>query len=125
MITTSQAIAKSVGADEYGKVGAEWQIPVDDQMRADVAAEARRQIRILALAETGARPERTLSHPDIPGGAMVDNPNKGSWVQLSAATGQVVKAGTAWYCGYCDWRGRCLEDGPDAVEVHLSTKATS
>lgn len=119
----SPAIAKSVGADEYGKFTAEWQIPVDEAMRTEVEREARRQIRILKLAELGARPERTLSHPDIPAGAMVDNPNRGSWIQLNIQ-GQVIKSNTTWYCGYCDWKTQCLEDGPDAIPVTVSRLAS-
>lgn len=133
-----EAISPDVAArnnlDEYGKFIAEWQF-VTAEWAQDVYAEIARQNRILRMATPGRveingeavmgamLPERAINHPDFPGGALIDNPAKGHWVTLNPATGDVVKAGTAWYCGYCNHQDQCIEDGPDSVAVAIGKKA--
>lgn len=125
----SPDVAERNGLDEYGKFIAEWQFNTADWAQ-DVYTEIARQNRILKLAtpyehegrEITWIPERSIDHPDYPGGALIDNPAKGHWVTLNPATGDVVKSGTAWFCGYCNHRDQCLLDGPESVAVVVVKK---
>jgi len=132
-------VARAVGADEFGRFCAEWVYDMDEPfpgttktLREAVAAEAKRQIRILHLAQPAEGddqilPERTLSHPSYPGGAMVTNPaparGKATWVKLDMQ-GTVRSSGTTWICDYCDFRKRCIEDGAASVTISTKTEGT-
>lgn len=130
--SVSADVAKSCNLDEYGKFTAEWQYPTS-MYADDVTREVARQKRILRQATPFenttdqwiiTRPERVLDHPDIPAGAYVDNPAAGRWVLLSARDGSVVKSGSKWFCGYCDWRDRCIEHGPEMQPIEVKVEVT-
>jgi hypothetical protein len=126
-------VARAVGADEYGRFCAEWAYDLDEPfpgqprtLREDVVFEAARQTRLLSIAKPARAewdvilPERTLSHPDYPAGAMVTNPapakGKAPWVKLDIH-GSVTQTGTTWICDYCDFRTKCIEDGAPSRPV--------
>lgn len=121
----SPDVAKSTGTDEYGKFIAEWHADTED-WRAAVQVEVARQKRVLRLStpdDEGQywRPERTIVHPDLPGGAFITNPNSGKWDALDA-NGRTVKSGKVWYCGYCRHRQTCLDHGPDMVRLNITPR---
>lgn len=118
--SVSPDLAASMGADEFSRFTAQWDFNTDDWRRA-VEIEVNRQMRILELARANYRPERSLSEPDIPGGATVIDAEKGKWVVQSAQDGRVTNAGSTWMCGYCDWQAQCVADGADAVQLAMPT----
>jgi len=111
--SVSPSLAAGVGADDYGRFTAEWQFDTDD-WRPIVEREAKRQQRLLAAARRGAQPARTLDHPDIPGGAYIDDPKRGSWLALGS-DGNIRQSGKTWMCDYCRFRTRCIDDGANAT----------
>lgn len=57
---------------------------------------------------SGPLPPRSIPL-EMPPRARVVDPTKGSWVL--EIEGEVVQAGDTWWCGYCDFRDRCIADG--------------
>ena len=123
---TSPAEADRRGMDEYEKFTAEWHYQValiEPAIRQEIA----RQKRVLGYTESNGEgqvllPERTLSSPEVPPGAVIIEPARGKWVTYDPGTGNVVKSGTKWFCDYCRHRDRCIEDGPEMVKVKLTVK---
>lgn len=124
MESISPDLAKRMGANEYGRFTAEWVYDTADWKDA-VRVESARQRRILALADQNLRPERSLSLDDVPGGAVVSNPETGAWSIVSALSNKVTQAGKTWHCAYCSHRSRCIEDGPTSTFVQLIEKETN
>jgi len=115
----SPSLAKSVGADDYGRFTAEWQFDTDE-WRPVVEREAARQRRLLTAARQGARPARTIDQPDIPAGAFIDNVERGAWLTLNSE-GSITQSGTTWYCDYCRFKTQCIDDGANAVIPDIET----
>lgn len=132
----SPDLAAKMDADEFGRFTAQWVFDLDDESpvagvtwREAVAREAKRQVRILALADyttdgqpTPYRPERQLSLHDVPGGAIVFDPAKGKWSITNLESGMVMVTGSTWMCGYCNWQQQCISDGPEATIVTLTPR---
>lgn len=47
---------------------------------------------------------------EMPAKGRVVDPSKGTW-QVEVE-GNVMDAGTVWFCNYCDYQKRCIADGP-------------
>lgn len=109
----SPKVARSLGLDQFGKFTSEWQYDTVDWVDA-VTLEAARQNRLLRTAQRNERPARTLSTPNIPAGAFVDDPKRGDWL-LTDANGDLKRTGTTWMCDYCNFRDLCLDDGASSV----------
>jgi hypothetical protein len=137
MENLAPSLAEAVAADEFGRFCAEWVFDMDEPfpgasktLREAVHVEAKREIRLLALAtptEDGIiMPERVLSHPDYPGGSMVIDPKpakgKAKWVKYNI-DGEVVETGTTWMCEYCDWLDQCVSDGGASVTISKKVDA--
>lgn len=104
--------ASRMGVDEYHRMIAEWEFDTVD-WEADVKREVARQKRLLGLAQSATLPDRVLSDPELDTDfePVVYDVRKGAWQALNE-NGKVAASGTKWYCGYCDWRDRCIVDGP-------------
>lgn len=72
--------------------------------------EMDRMRMILALTDEGQVVPRMIPDPQIPDGAVITDPKKGTW-QLRNEAGEVLDVGSTWHCAYCNQRSRCLEDG--------------
>lgn len=47
---------------------------------------------------------------EMPARGRVTDPSKGTWqVEVD---GNIMDAGSTWWCGYCDFKDRCIADGP-------------
>lgn len=95
---------------DLGRFVGEWIIP-RERCNELVAHEAKRVRRLLSVIDAGVLPTRTIDDPsgEYPAGAMFTDPNKGLWVVNDGD--QIVNSGRCWYCDYCDFKDRCIEDG--------------
>lgn len=99
---------------DLNRMSAQWTLPRDAYLPiAD--AEIARVNEVIAACESGVLPDRLVPNDD---GVerLVVNPEKGLWNQV-AADGRVEDSGKAWQCDYCDYRDRCLADGPSGPFV--------
>lgn len=96
-----------VGKEEWQRFSAEWSMTKEEYWPI-AEKEIRRFSKILEVVDEGALPPRAI--PDLPFGARVVAPTKGTWNQFDDG-GAVVGAGTTWHCGYCPFQSRCEEDG--------------
>lgn len=87
---------------------AQWTIPTET-LRPQVEREAKRLARIAELAAAGERAPRALVDDDIPPQARVVDPSSGAW-ELHDQAGNLVAAGEAWQCRYCEWQDLCAKD---------------
>ena len=117
MEPTSPQEADRMGLNEIGRFMAEWEIATSTWSDA-VYREARRQQRLLNIMREAPDHlvERRLVSPEVPAGAVVANPARGTWEVLDVDN-RVIKSGTKWFCGYCDWRDRCIQDGDNTSIV--------
>lgn len=72
--------------------------------------EEARMRQILDEADAGTPTARVIPDPDIPPGAVVTDPSKGTWV-VFGQSGEKQDVGSTWQCGYCDHRTTCIEEG--------------
>lgn len=59
---------------------------------------------------TAGLPPRSIPLEMPAKGRVVDPGNKGRWQVV--VDGNVMDAGETWWCGYCDFKDRCIADGP-------------
>lgn len=104
----SAQIAKSNNLDDVGKCMAEWHFSTE-QLQPLVDAEVGRIQAAVAVAKSNAVPVRLLHSRQYAKGAVVTNPENGAWVVTDGR--DIVDSGSAWNCGYCDFRDRCIEEG--------------
>lgn len=112
-LSPNQALTYLNVDDDIGKFAAEWHYTADEvaALAAAEVARVNRVARYLTHAD-GVLPPRALHDPEVPTGAIITDPahQSGAW-QVTDAT-SVIDAGTTWHCGYCNFRSRCLTDGP-------------
>jgi hypothetical protein len=102
------------GGTAHRKFMAEWTFG-RDVYKPIAQAELQRLNRVLELTDEHlADPSRPLpprSIPDLPHGARITDPARGTWQLIDRSTDAVKDAGTTWMCDYCANRTRCIEDG--------------
>lgn len=69
-------------------------------------AEEARMRQVLAEADAGVKTLRVIPDPEIPPGAVITDPSKGTW---QVEGGKDV--GSTWMCDYCDHLATCIEEG--------------
>lgn len=106
----------SVVNGELGRFAAEWHYTVDE-LEPQIEYEVGRIRRLLAAAEHDVLPMRVLHDSDLPANAHIVNPMTKAWV-VTDEHGGIVDQGSKWFCGYCDYRSRCVEDGAASVVPH-------
>ncbi len=109
----SPEVAARNETGEVGRFGAQWHW-TRDEINEIVEYERDRIDRLLAFKESGILPIREIHDPSVPKGAVITDPTKGLWTltTMSNSGQQVVLGhGSKWYCNYCPYRDRCLEDG--------------
>jgi hypothetical protein len=114
MENVSPKLANKSVAGEAGRFSAEWHYTRDEFLPL-AEAELRRARRIVQFIDEGRLPPR--SSPEIPSGARIVDPDGGIWNLMvrdqNAAEGErIARTGSTWICGYCDFRDRCIADGP-------------
>lgn len=123
-----ESLVKKQGgtADPWRKFLAEWTYPMSalDEM---VDRELARLAKIVTMTDAAAEARKTAPHLipaallpprsiplEMPArGRVVDPGNgskKGRWAV--EVDGNVMDAGETWFCQYCDYRDRCVQDGP-------------
>jgi hypothetical protein len=95
--------------NEAGRFCAEWHFPLT-YCKQIARQEAVRISRVTAYVDLDGLSERALHDPSIPDGAVITDPKRGMWSQV--ISDQIHDAGSVWFCGYCDHRDRCIDDGP-------------
>ena len=112
----SPSMAGDFANGEIGRFTAEWRFKTDDWIP-EVNREAQRIARILGDIDAGRMTARTITDPEYPEGALIEEPDrKGRW-QATTEDGVVVGTGTTWFCDYCDQKDRCLADGATPVTI--------
>lgn len=106
----SPSIAERNRIDDMGRFVAEWTFPKEVYLPL-AQAERKRMAAVVALVEQGKLAPRAIPAGDIPHGARITDPNKGTWELRDANGEQVLQIGKTWHCGYCWDRDRCLSDG--------------
>lgn len=105
----SPNMAKDFADSEIAKFSAQFTYPIDELLAiADDIIP--RLINIRRVVGEGNLAPRVLNDPEIPKAARVVNPTTGAW-ELHDRDGGLIRAGTTWMCGYCDWQDQCLADG--------------
>lgn len=99
--------AEKIGADEIGRFYAEWTYTVD-QLAEITDREIARLGKVLDVVDAGELPPRQIPG-ELPPGARVTNPETGAWTLDRG--GNVLEAGSTFFCGYCDYKDQCIADG--------------
>lgn len=102
----------------HRKFLAEWTWSMEE-LNELVDRELKRLGKIITITDTYAEAmERAADAPlpprsiplEMPAKARVTDPSKGIWQVV--VEGNVMDAGDTWWCGYCDFKDRCIADGP-------------
>lgn len=96
-----------IGVHEWQRFAAEWTIP-QDEWRETAEVEIRRFKKILEVVDAGDLPPRAIPG-DLPKGARITDPSKGTWVVASAEG--ITASGSTWQCAYCPFTSQCIKDG--------------
>lgn len=71
----------------------------------------REKFRMQVVLDNNKKALLTPRHaPDLPKGARITNPMKGTWDVTD--NGMLLDSGATWHCNYCGFRKKCIEDGP-------------
>jgi hypothetical protein len=106
-LLSPQEFAKLGGVHEVQKFLAEWTL-LPEQYEKIAKHEIMRVRKVIELVDENLLPPRSI--PDLPRGARVTDPERGTW-QIKRDDGSVTDTGSTWMCGYCANRDRCIEDG--------------
>lgn len=104
-------LSKLGGGTEIDRFVAEWSLP---RSGIELLAEGERDrvAEVLPVAlEDPKKVPRTLVDLDHAAGTVVVSPNNGATVTYDADGETVIGTGKTWYCDYCSFRDRCIEDG--------------
>lgn len=99
--------------DETGRFAAEWHYS-RDEYEPIARQEMKRARKIITLVDEGTLPPRHVPG-EMPAGARITRPEKSAWTLVDPESGAILSAGEAWngqFCNYCQWRSRCIGDGP-------------
>lgn len=109
----SPSMAKDFADSEVARFGAEWIYDMATLMPY-VEAEQKRVERLLRFRGTTMLPSRELHDPEYPVGATVTDPApaRGNAPWKVEIGGELRALGDTWMCSYCDFRDRCVTDGP-------------
>lgn len=99
--------AQKAGLKEWERFSAEWRYE-RDEFEPIALAEIERFNEIVLLADSDILAERYLPDPDIPEGARITNPTKGTWTV--EVDGRLWDTGTTWQCNYCAFQTKCADD---------------
>jgi len=106
----SADVARSNQLDEVSKFASEWHYSTAE-LQPVVDAEVARAQRIILQAENDKPPRRLLETSEAAPGAVITDPTTGGWVVTEADGKGITDTGRYWFCGYCDHRDKCIEDG--------------
>jgi len=108
MENISPSVAKKIGFTKpWQKFCAEW-VLTREEYEPIAKAEIVRMNGILEIVDRGELAPRSI--PDLPEGALITDPSKGSWTVEQ--DGMIIDAGQYWACdGYCAFKDQCLKDG--------------
>lgn len=109
--TLSPSMLKTHPHPEIGAFLSEWQYPVDEAVRERSRQRAQRVNRVLEMAQAGIMPARELHDPEVPTGAVIQDPSRDRAPWTVTVDGAIVNSGTHWKCGYCDYRDLCIQQG--------------
>jgi hypothetical protein len=115
MENISASMAHTVNTD-LDKFCAEWQYRMED-MADVVEAERIRITRILKQVDAEILPIRSIDDPlEVSAGAViVDFPPKRKARWQVVVNDTIIDTGDYWACDYCDFKDRCVADGPGDV----------
>lgn len=109
-----EALSKSFKvADERDRFLAEWTF-TREQYEPLARAEAERVAGILEVVDGGMLPRRIVPH-DMPPGAEIVDPSKGTWEVVS--DGFVSDSGSYWGCAYCSHQTLCAQTEPGRIPI--------
>lgn len=112
-------LAKQYSTTPVGRFAAEWHMSVE-AMRPVLDAEYARIQRLMRNVDHTILPSRELHDRAVPSGAVITNPNTGTWQTF--IDGKVAEMGRIWFCDYCGWKSHCIDDGAESVEVTVRTR---
>lgn len=92
---------------DAGRFCAEWHYTVAE-LDQQIEFEVERVADVLAQP---VAPPRRIHDPEYPVGAEIRSPLKDRAPWVVAEEGVVLDSGTTWFCGYCDFRDKCIADG--------------
>lgn len=87
---------------EIDRFLAEWTF-TREQFEPVARDELQRVEGAYGVIDEGLLPRRIC--PDMPPGAEVDDPSKGTWTVI--VEGKVTDTGSVWQCNYCDYQDLC------------------
>lgn len=106
----SPNMAKDFADSEIARFSAQFTYTAEELVAiADDIIPRLLNIRRVVVEEASLAP-RVINDPEIPKAARIVNPTTGAW-ELHDRDGGLIRAGTTWVCGYCDWRDQCKADG--------------
>lgn len=106
-------LVKLVEWSEIGRFSAGWSF-TPEQFRPIAEREHKRVNKIIEIVDGGHLPPRAIDDPEIPAGARIVDPMKGSkgmWTVVDKATDTISQTGQTWHCAYCNHRSHCNADG--------------
>lgn len=114
MEPVSPKLAKAYAVNETQRFAAEWHFSVAT-LRPYLEREYARIKRLQQRVTARRIPLAELHEPEIPVGAHIVDPMRQRWETVDA-DGRIAQTGEhPWICDFCDWRDRCVADGPDAA----------
>ena len=118
------AISKQAAArkniTDAARVTAEWTL--DRQAYTAYAKlEIERITAILALLDNGTLAACKIPDPELPPGALIVDPAKGTWV-LNDEEDRMVDGGTTWHCTYCKHQDTCAKLPSTRTPVSVLTE---
>lgn len=114
MEPVSPKLAQAYAVNETQRFAAEWHFSVST-LRPYLDREYARIRQLQQRVMAKRIPLAELHEPEIPVGAHIVDPMRQRW-EVADADGRIAQTGQhPWICDYCDWRDRCVADGPDAA----------
>jgi hypothetical protein len=113
-LSVTEAKKLGLDADSIDRVYGEYSAPLEPLLE-ELHAEMYRMWRVVRLVhDHGTAAARKI--PGVPG--PVHDPMTGTWFRKAVNDDGdlvIVDQGSTWHCDYCDFRGRCIEDGPITI----------
>ena len=112
----SPSLAYRASNEGLGRMSAQWTL-TREAYEPIAEAEIARVNEVLETVEMGVLAARLVPNDDGVERLIV-NPAKGLWNDV-ADDGRILDSGKAWQCDYCDFRDRCIVDGPEGAFADL------
>lgn len=95
---------------DIGRFAAEWHY-TRDEYEPLVVAEASRIAMVARALEYDITPSPWITDASIPKNSYVSDPSRGTWVTPDPQSpNQIIDSGRVWFCDYCDYRDRCINE---------------